>query len=432
MGLSNRFYNISTHSSYEYIAKCLTILLFTLIFVVFMIYDIRKVILAKSYPLIETKFEVRERLYMPGIVICGPNMNIQPKCYLGLTGTKGNECDNHWWTQRPIEQFKFIFPDTIGEGAWLPNAKNCYILTPPYTAMFTPNLTEEMTIHLYSNETVTSISSIRRWVQFGIFWPWMGQDPYLVRPDFFNLPSETLFTFSRKELYKLDGKLLITYDVSPARRALPIFTNNTKKWGEIHIRPDYEPALGGYEITVSREHEHFTIYDLLPTFGGCIGILFLIYKLLWGDNRLNPFGLFQKFIFRSIPKIFINHFSNGYDLNSNIIVLDHIEKPQSVIVKSSGKGFKKIFENDIQRNTNYPFKGFGPEQLDEMRNSLLGSGVNLGIGGNVVNNQPTNSDQLKDHSRIGEVENVRKEIDQLRQEYLDLKILLTRYLSFNE
>ncbi|CAG8558551.1 30878_t:CDS:2 [Gigaspora margarita] len=356
MGLSNRFYNISTQSSYEYIAKCLTILLFTLIFVVFMIYDIRKVILAKSYPLIETKFEVRERLYIPGIVICGPNMNIQPKCYLGLTGTKGNECDNHWWTQRPIEQFKFIFPDTIGEGAWLPNAKNCYILTPPYTAMFTPNLTEKMTIHLYSNETVTSITSIRRW------------------------------------------------------------------------------ALGGYEITVSREHEHFTIYDLLPTFGGCIGILFLIYKLLWGDNRLNPFGLFQKFIFRSIPKIFINHFSNGYDLNSNIIVLDHIEKPQSVIVKSSGKGFKKIFENDIQRNTNYPFKGFGPEQLDEMRNSLLGSGVNLGIGGNVinVNNQPTNSDQLKDHSRIGEVKNVRKEIDQLRQEYLDLKILLTRYLSFNE
>ncbi|CAG8477959.1 870_t:CDS:2 [Dentiscutata erythropus] len=405
-----------------------------------MVYDIRKVILAKYYPLIETKFEVRERLYMPGIVICGPNMNVQPKCYLGLTGTKGNECDNHWWTQRPIEQFKFIFPDTVGEGgmnymfcpnAWLPNAKNCYILAPPFTAMFSPNMTEEMTIHLYSNESTTSITSTRRWVQFGIFWPWMGQDPYLVRPDFFNLPSETLFSFSRKELYRLDGKLQITYDVSPARRALPVFTNDTKKWGEIHIRPDYEPTLGGYEVTVSREREYFTIYDLLPTFGGCIGMLFLIYKLLWGDNRLNPFGLFQKYIFRSIPRI--NHFSNGYGLYSNAIILDHIEKPQSVAIKLSNKGFTKMSEDDsdgIQRNTDYPFKGFGPGRLDETRSSLIESGASPGIGGNV--NQSTNSDQLNDPSRIVEVESIKKEIDQLRQELLDWKNFLIRYLSFNE
>ncbi|CAG8635320.1 8204_t:CDS:2, partial [Cetraspora pellucida] len=233
-----RFYNISTYSSNiktEYITRCLTISLFTSILVAFMIYDIRKVILAKSYPLIETKFEVRERLYMPGLVICGPNMNVQPKCYLGLTGTKGIECDSRWWAQRPIEQFRFIFPDTIGESAWLPNARNCYILTPPYTAMFSPNLTEELTIHLYSNETTIPAPSTPRWVQFGVFWPWMGQDPYLVRPDFFNLPSETLFTFSRRERYKLDGKLQITYDVSPARRSLPVFRNDTKKWGEIHI-----------------------------------------------------------------------------------------------------------------------------------------------------------------------------------------------------
>ncbi|CAG8505649.1 5195_t:CDS:2, partial [Racocetra fulgida] len=252
-------------------------------------------ILAKSYPLIETNFEVRERLYMPGLVICGPNINVQPKCYLGLTGTKGTECDNRWWAQRPIEEFKFIFPDTIGE------------------------------------------------------------------------------------------------------------------------------ALGGYEVTVNRERLHFTIYDLLPTIGGFIGMLFLIYRLLWGDNRLNPFGIFQKHIFRSIPSISFNHFGNGYGLYNNAIVLDRIEKPQSAAIKTR---LKQMCDDDSDHihKTSYPFKGFGPEQLDEMRWSLLESGANPGTGGNV--NQTTNSDQLKDNSNIVEIENIRKEVDQLRQELLELRNLL--------
>ncbi|CAG8836765.1 11193_t:CDS:1, partial [Racocetra persica] len=98
--------------------------------------------------------------------------------------------------------------------------------------------------------------------------------------------------------------------------------------------PDYEPALGGYEVTVNRERLHFTIYDLLPTIGGFIGMLFLIYRLLWGDNRLNPFGIFQKHIFRSIPAISFSHFGNGYGLYNNAIVLDRIEKPQSAAIKT--------------------------------------------------------------------------------------------------
>ncbi|CAG8455861.1 9310_t:CDS:2 [Scutellospora calospora] len=401
MGLTNRL----SYIKFEHIARWLTILVFILILVAFTIYDIRKVILAKHYPLIETKFEVRERLYMPGIVVCGPNMNVQPKCYLGLTGTKGIECDSHWWSQRPIEQFKFIFPDTVGEGAWLPNAKNCYILTPPYTSMFSPNLTEELTISLYSNETTTSVPSTRRWEVLII----------LVVCGF------TFCKLVTKDVELPDGNLLITYDVSPARRALPVFRNETKKWGEIHIRPDYEPALGGYEVTVSREREYFTIYDLLPTFGGCIGMLFLMYKLLWGDNRLKPFGLFQKYIFHSTPTISTNYFDNG------AVVLDRIKKPQSAAIKSSNKGFTKMSDDDsdhIQRDTNYPFKGYGAEQLDEMTSSLVGSGANPGIGGNIVQ---TNSDQLKDHSRIAETEDIRKEIDLLRQEFLDWKNILTRY-----
>ncbi|CAG8766642.1 23738_t:CDS:2, partial [Racocetra persica] len=65
-------------------------------------------------------------------------------------------------------------------------------------------------------------------------------------------------------------------------------------------------------------------------------------------------------------------------------------------------------DSDHIHNTSYPFKGFGPGQLDEMRLSLLESGANPGTGGNV--NQTTNSDQLKDNSNIVEIENIRKEV----------------------
>ncbi|CAG8606922.1 10505_t:CDS:2 [Acaulospora morrowiae] len=384
---------------------------------------------AERRPLIETDFEVRKSLFIPGIVTCGPNMNVQPKCFLGLLGTKGVECDSHWWIQRPIDQFKFVFPDTVGE-AWLSNAKNCYILSPPPSARFLPNLVEEMTIHLYSNETTTSVSPIRRWAQFGIYWPWMGQDPFLVRPDFFNLPSESLFTFSRRELYKLDGRLQITYDMAPARRAIPLFRNESRKWGEIHIRPDYEPSLGGYEVTVHRERKYFTAYDLLPAIGGFSTLLIIIYKFLWGDSRLNPFGLLQKYIFRSAPSMSFNQLGREYGSYNNAIVLNRIEKPPSVALKPGGFTKMREDESDVttssKRDSDYPFKGYGP---DDMGNSLLEFASSPGVGGNGATNDtnPFHGRQNQRDVIPMEVEGLRREVNQLRNELKNLENLLKCY-----
>ncbi|CAG8654457.1 4752_t:CDS:2, partial [Acaulospora colombiana] len=196
-----------------------------------------------------------------------------------------------------------------------------------------------------------------------------------------------------------DGKLIITYDMVPARRATPVFKNETKKWGEIYIRPDYEPSLGGYEVTVYRERKYFTAYDLLPMIGGFAILLLLIYKLLWGDSRLNPYGFFQKYIFRSTPSISFNQFGRDYGPYNNAIALNRIEKPPSAALKSNG--FTKMHDESDANvssacDSSYPFKGYGPGQIDEVRDSLLESASGPGIGGNSGTNPFCNNQNQRE------------------------------------
>ncbi|CAJ0766362.1 12287_t:CDS:2, partial [Entrophospora sp. SA101] len=128
-------------------------------------------------PLIETKFDIGTQALISEIVVCGPNMNVQPKCFMGLSGNTTKECDASWWSQCPLEQFKFIFLDTSNE--------NCYILTTSNSSQFKPNVIEELNIQM-KLQTLLPDSSLGTICNFLA----MSQNPFHVHPDFFNLPAK--------------------------------------------------------------------------------------------------------------------------------------------------------------------------------------------------------------------------------------------------
>ncbi|CAJ0763307.1 11634_t:CDS:2, partial [Entrophospora sp. SA101] len=150
---------------------------FFVVFVIFVVYDVSKFILAKDRPLIETKFDIGTQALISEIVVCGPNMNVQPKCFMGLSGNTTKECDASWWSQCPLEQFKFIFLDTSNE--------NCYILTTSNSSQFKPNVIEELNIQM-KLQTLLPDSSLGTICNFLA----MSQNPFHVHPDFFNLPAK--------------------------------------------------------------------------------------------------------------------------------------------------------------------------------------------------------------------------------------------------
>ncbi|KAG9290104.1 hypothetical protein G9A89_010410 [Geosiphon pyriformis] len=281
--------------------RLFTILALFVAFIGLLLHSAKKLKTAPKRPLIENSLEIRKALHVPGILVCGPNINVQPKCTIGPIGFGGQECKKEWWKKAPLNEFPHVYLNAIGE-EFMPNALDCYYLTPPDSIHFTPQVNEQMTINIYSNETIKgAAASLNRFVFFGIFWPWMNEQPQETRVDIFNIPSVSVLTFSRKEIYHIDGSIEISYDAMNSRRMVNNFRNDTNKWAKIHLRPDFTPQVDAYLVSVQRERPSYQFYDLFAFIGGIIPLLYLIYTFFWGQSRLDTYGIMQKYIFHSRP-----------------------------------------------------------------------------------------------------------------------------------
>ncbi|CAG8684561.1 2604_t:CDS:2, partial [Ambispora leptoticha] len=253
---------------------------------------------AHKLPLVENSIELRKALHVPGTIVCGPNVNVQPKCNIGPIGVTGQECKNEWWRKVPLKSFRNVYLDAVGE-EFMVNALDCFVMSPPDSLLFTPQHNEQMTISIYSNETTKLAPALNRWIFFGVYWPWMKENPLETHVDMFNVPSVSMLQFSRREIYRLDGMVEINYDAMTSRRNVNNFKNETTKWGVIHLRPDYNPQIDGYLVSVQRENPSFQYYDLFGSIGGSLTLLFLIYSFFWGQKRLDPYGVMQKYVFNT-------------------------------------------------------------------------------------------------------------------------------------
>src|SRR4051794_25089275 len=110
---------IPPHSTrLEHNIRVFIVLVLTIFLVFLFYYNIGEFMAAKNRPLVESNVEVLKAFHVPGVLLCGPNLNENPKCHFGLVdGGKDTEteCDENLWKKAPLTAFKYVYPDAVGE-----------------------------------------------------------------------------------------------------------------------------------------------------------------------------------------------------------------------------------------------------------------------------------------------------------------------------
>ncbi|CAG8569449.1 3024_t:CDS:2 [Ambispora gerdemannii] len=426
--MRNPFKAPQTSTKWEQRIRILTLLLL-FGFLIYLYYlNIHKFTTANKRPFIESSERVQNAFHIPGLVVCGPNINARPKCAYGLWGDETKqECDVRWWKKAPLTLFQNVYPDAVGE-EWYSNAKDCFVFVPPDSFQFRPKKFEELTVQIYSNETTTKASHLNRWVYFGIYWSWLGEDARLARVEYLNLPAKMSVTLSRKEFFQRNGVIQIVYDATTIKRHAQSFKNETNKWGEINLRPAFHPNKNGYVISVYREKPSFDFLDLLPALSSSFVVVVAIYQFFFGKNRLDPYGVMQKYVFHTAEAghpLHLGSEEGGIMLGRIIESTQNITPPRT-IASNDRTGFRRIRDdevhsrrnpnqqpssgdNDARNPNNNPFVTVFDEAVDEENSSA----------------PPSDAQQTDVSERITDSQ---IEIASIRQEMHSWERLLRRFL----
>jgi hypothetical protein len=88
------------------------------------------------------------------------------------------------------------------------------------------------------------------------------------------------------------------------QRAPNGFAYDPTLWSLLRIQPASsaaDPPETPYTVLETREIWSFTPLDFIATAGGVLTASVFLYMLLWGQRRLDPWGIMQRIVFRSVP-----------------------------------------------------------------------------------------------------------------------------------
>ncbi|CAG8641446.1 38801_t:CDS:2 [Gigaspora margarita] len=348
---------IDTSSYFEEIqakegkAKFIILTFLTLLTVVYGGWNVYRMIEAVNSPVVSLRSVIRSSIPVPGIVLCGTTLDRPVLCYKSAFNAAddnyqlGASC-NEYLTNDRMDATRFVNMrgfDNLTQ-------QHCYIFNPNpnnrssgTNSLVFDNSTQKIALALWSNEAANNtLGAITqdRWYFFGTFNEL--EDPTFVKFQIVKMPAISYIYFNRIEKYdvvKTDALTgggtssgaqtlpgaTIVYDTAFTSFAIEGFQVDSHLWVLFRIIPsnyvtNVKTNSQEYPVQIWFSRVEFSLFQLAANMGGFISILSAAYFILLGSQRVNPWGVVQRYILKSVPPPpeFGTFASKLYTENSNI------------------------------------------------------------------------------------------------------------------
>ncbi|CAG8663024.1 568_t:CDS:2 [Cetraspora pellucida] len=316
-------------------AKLIVLVVIILLTAIYGAWNIYRMIEAVSSPVVSLRSVIRSSIPVPGVVICGVTLDRPVLCYKSAFNAAddnyqlGASC-NEYLTNNRMDATKFINMrgfDNLTQ-------QYCYILNPTKPVngssgvdpLEFDNSTQKIALALWSSEAANNtLGAITqdRWFFFGIFNEL--EDPTIEKYDVVktdaitgggtssgiqtrpgvgaNILYEPAFTSFAIEGFQVDSHLWVLFRIIPSNYVTNAKTNTQE-----------------YPVEIWYSRVEFSLFQLAANMGGFVSILSAAYFILLGSRRVNPWGVVQRYILKSVPPPpeFGEFASKPYAENSNI------------------------------------------------------------------------------------------------------------------
>ncbi|RIA82018.1 hypothetical protein C1645_836006 [Glomus cerebriforme] len=192
------------------------------------------------------------------------------------------------------------------------------------------NSTQKIALALQSTELTnnTSINITKdKWFLYGTFTE--RDDPYRVRFQIVKMVDKTLASIIGSATSS-DAKSIAKVELETTFASFDItgFAISRNLWEILRIVPlNYVTNLNTntqeYTVTVFYNRVEFTLLQLAANMGGFISILSAVYFVLFGSQRVNPWGIVQRYILKNVPAPPTVYTSSYNNLEKGYLSPDH-------------------------------------------------------------------------------------------------------------
>ncbi|CAG8648152.1 19839_t:CDS:2, partial [Dentiscutata erythropus] len=266
---------------------------------------------------------------VPGLIICGNTLNRlecfkSPYNYADDDHAIGSSC-NEYLSNEAINATFFVNM----RGFDLDN-QICYILNPsqPFNKSFGANhlefdnSTQKIAIALWSDEKTNNTKlniTQDRWFTYGTFTEL--EDPKYAKFQIVKMPSLSYLYVMRIEKYNVVKTDAITgggttekpgatvkYDEKFTSFDIAGFAISDHLWELFRIIPanySNNTRINSQEYPVHLWYfrVEFTFLQLAANMGSCLSVLSALYLALFGSRKVNPWGIVQRYILKTVPSI---------------------------------------------------------------------------------------------------------------------------------
>ncbi|KXS10402.1 hypothetical protein M427DRAFT_483054 [Gonapodya prolifera JEL478] len=297
--------------------------------IAWIVFNVQRLVTAK--PVMEQGMAIVGAVQIPPVVICSPHISsiicITNPWSAPKTGTRNCPANS-------VTRFALVKNGTSGTGltskdfpqlAQWPDSWPCFYFNPPSTFQFDPLTGVERVELQASSEIATNVSTdpnstdIRftnpQWLLLGK--PFiLDKNPSVLSFDFDAMLSPVVANapFTRTDTSQSGGTQISLSWRARSQQVYDGFADYGRNvWAIIRMNPDLSVSnvatttsgsikVESYTVTTASGTYSFTLPNFIGTFGGVATGSFALYIVLFGTQKMNPWGLMQRWFFsKSTP-----------------------------------------------------------------------------------------------------------------------------------
>ncbi|CAG8796109.1 36629_t:CDS:2, partial [Racocetra persica] len=230
--------------------------------------------------------------------------------------TKGKKCDEYLSTER-IDATIFInmrgYDNLTQLYCYILNTSRPFNESHGVNPLVFDNSTQKIAIVLWSSKLANNTKlgmTEDHWFMFGTFTE--SEDYRYIKFQIVKMPSISYLYFKRIEKYGIDNNDILTggttgqtiqksveLDKTFTSFAIAGFALSPNLWGLFRIIPEEyvkNVKINAQEYPVEHWNDRieFTLFQLTANMGGFLSVLSIIYLVLFGSRRINPWGIVQR------------------------------------------------------------------------------------------------------------------------------------------